>query len=181
MGESDFPTVFSRPSFCWMGLPAESVFRFRYASLSGFPLLWLYNRIPCPDSGHDKDLTSSCRFSPHMPRPRTPAAPRKSYHTDFSVLASVTLKTSPTAFMLISMLTGSFRNVRIPCGLCGSLCTLRKSSFVDVGRSRNRLPRSAGCATLDTGGWLDLAGSRPLNPPDRDFHPERSDKLRLSH
>ena len=40
-----------------------------------------------------------------MPRPRTPAVPRKSHQSDFSVLASVTLKTSPTAFMLITMLT----------------------------------------------------------------------------
>jgi hypothetical protein len=47
----------------------------------------------------------------------------------------------------------------IPCGLCGSLCTLRRSSFVDVYSSRNHLYRSAGCATLDMGGWLDLTNS----------------------
>ena len=56
--------------------------------------------------------------------------------------------------MLLTMLTAS--------GICVSpvayvvLC-VRFVSLVRVCRSRNRLQRSAGHATLDTGGWLDLA------------------------
>jgi hypothetical protein len=44
----------------------------------------------------------------------------------------------------------------------------------------NRLQRSAGHATLDTGGWLDLVETI-FCLPVRDFHPERNDKLRLPH
>ena len=44
-------------------------------------------------------LASSYRFSPHMPRPLTPTVPPKSYQSDFFVLASVALKTSPTALI----------------------------------------------------------------------------------
>jgi len=40
-----------------------------------------------------------------MPRPWTPTAPRESHLSDSSVLASVTLTTSPTAFLLITVLT----------------------------------------------------------------------------
>ncbi len=73
--------------------------------MSRFPLSWLNSRPPCPASGNDKGLTSSCRFSPHMPRPWTPTAPRNSHPIDFSVLACVALKTSPTAFLFITVLT----------------------------------------------------------------------------
>jgi len=53
--------------------------------------------------------------------------------------------------------------MRIPCGLCGSLCTLRASSFVPVYRSRNRWQRSARYATLNMGGWLDLTKYQSLD------------------
>ena len=112
-----------------------------------------------------------------MPRSRTSAVPRESHHCDSSVLASVTLTTSPTAFMLLTMLTAS--------GICVSpvayvvLC-VRFVSLVRLCRSLNRLQRSAGHATLDTGGWLDLMKTI-LCLPVRDFHPERNDKLRLPH
>ena len=56
-------------------------------------------------SGNTKGLASSCRFSSYMPRPWTPTVPPKSYHFDFFVLASVTLKTSPTASIVLTMLT----------------------------------------------------------------------------
>jgi hypothetical protein len=79
--------------------------------------------------------------------------------------------------MLLTMLTAS--------GICVSpvayvvLC-VRFVSLVRVCRSRNHLQRSAGHATLDTGGWLDLMKTI-LCLPVRDFHPERNDKLRLPH
>jgi len=58
---------------------------------------------------------------------------------------------------------------------------VRFISLVRACRSPSRLPRSARDATLDTGGWLGLMKPTPLGFPDRDFHPARSDKLRLSH
>lgn len=112
-----------------------------------------------------------------MPRSRTSAVPRESHHYDSSVWASVTLTTSPTAFMLLTMLAAS--------GICvspvayGVLC-VRFASLVRICSSRNHLQRSAGHATLDTGGWLDLMET-VLCLPVRDFHPERNDKLRLPH
>jgi hypothetical protein len=79
-----------------------------------------------------------------------------------------------------------FRDMRIPGvypepveGAYGVLC-VRFVSLVRVCRSLNRLQRSAGHATLDTGGWLDLMKTI-LCLPVRDFHPERNDKLRLPH
>ena len=89
-----------------------------------------------------------------MPRSRTPAVLRESHHCDSSVLASVTLTTSPTAFMLLTLLTAS--------GKCASpvayvvLC-VRFAPLVHICRSQNRLQHSARDATLDTGGWLDRA------------------------
>ena len=70
--------------------------------------------------------------------------------------------------------------LRIPCGLCSSLCTLRLHCSRMPAVSNNRLQRSAGHATLDTGGWLDLMET-VLCLPVRDLHPERNDKLRLPH
>jgi len=72
-------------------------------------------------------------------------------------------------------------------GICVSpvayvvLC-VRFVSIVHVCRSQknNRLQRSAGHATLDTGGWLDLVET-VFCLPVRDFHPERNDKLSLPH
>lgn len=139
--------------------PHQSVFRFRSTSVSGFPLLWLTIRIPCSVSGNGKGLTSSCHFSLHMPRHSTPTVPPKSHPNDFFVLASVANKTSPTAFIALTMLVHGFRDVQAPCGLWSSLCTLRKSSIVHACRSLSRLQRSAGCATLDRGGWLDLTNA----------------------
>lgn len=72
-----------------------------------------------------------------------------------------------------------FRDLRIPCGLCSSLCTLRLhcSRFAVV---ETTLQRSAGHATLDTVGWLNLMKTI-LCLPDRVLHPARNDKLRLPH
>ena len=81
------------------------MFRFLPTSVSRFPLSWLNISIPCTVSGNSIDLASSCRFSPHMPRPLTPTAPPKPYQDDFFVLASVALKTSPTALFALTMLT----------------------------------------------------------------------------
>ena len=50
-------------------------------------------------------LASSCRFSPHMPRPLTPTVPPKSYQDDFFVLASVALKNVADCFDSLTMLT----------------------------------------------------------------------------
>ena len=74
-------------------------FRFRLNSVSGFSLTCLNIRIPWPPVRKQWGLTSSCRFSPYMPRSKTPTVPRKSRHCDFSVLASVITKTSPTALI----------------------------------------------------------------------------------
>ena len=153
-------------------------FRFRFASVSGFPLTWLTIRIPCSDRQETDEVSQVLvRFSPHMPRSRTLAVPRESHHCDSSVLASVTLTTSPTAFMLLTMLTASGIGVSPVAYVV--LCVLFVS-LVRLCRSRNRLQRSAGHATLDTGGWLDLMKTIPCLPV-RDFHPERNDKLRLPH
>ena len=176
MSVSDSLTVFSHPSFCWIGLPVE-------ANASGFGIhmgpgltaltLAHHPHTFRPASGNRKGLASSCRFSPHMPRPRTPTAPRKSYQIDFSVLASIALRMSPTALMLLTMLTW-LRGCANPCGLCGSLCTLR-----NVLRC-SRLPQSKPPATLrrmrnTRYGWL----VRPyefilLNSPSGTFTPKEA-------
>ncbi len=60
-------------------------------------------------------LASSHRLSPHMPRPWTPVAPPKSNQYNFFMLASVALKTSPTTFDTLTMLTwlqGNVTNLR---------------------------------------------------------------------
>ena len=160
--------------------PHEPAFRFRIASVSGFPLLWLNIRIPCPDSGNRKGLASSYRFSPHMPRPWTPTAPRESNQIDSSVLASVALKTSPTAFMLISMLTWLQ-------GCAHPLWPMWFSVYASHILHCSRWLQSQPPATLrrirnTRYGWLVRPSEFSLlNSPARDFHPERSDKLRLPH
>ena len=112
-----------------------------------------------------------------MPRSTTATVPRESHHFDSSVLASVSLTTSPTALMLITLLTAS--GLCVPPVAYMVLC-VRFASIVHVCSSRNHLQRSAGDATLDTGGWLDLMETI-LCLPVRDLHPERNVKLRLPH
>ncbi|MDX8399994.1 MAG: hypothetical protein R8K20_07070 [Gallionellaceae bacterium] len=46
--------------------------------------------------------------------------------------------------------------------------------------NNNRMQRSAGHSTLNTGGWLYLVET-VFGIPVRDFHPERNDKLSLPH
>lgn len=87
MGESDSLTVFSRPSFrldrltCIRQCLGFGYFRFRVSPFVANV------RIPCSVSRNHKGLTSSCRFSPHMPRPRTPAAPREPHRKRFLCVA----------------------------------------------------------------------------------------------
>ena len=171
-------SLVSHPSFGWVGLPVLGGSEFSaYTCVRDLPVCGSPAAYPRQPTRKRWGLASSCRFSPHMPRSRTSAVPRESHHYDSSVWASVTLTTSPTAFILLTMLTAS--------GICVSpvayvvLC-VRFVSLVRVCRSLNRLQRSAGHATLDTGGWLDLMKTI-LCLPVRDFHPERNGKLRLPH
>ena len=93
-------------------------------------------------------LPSSRRFSPHIPRSSwTPADPRGPHPGGPSVLASGALKPSPSAFSSYGAVS-SFRECGLPCGLCGSLCTL------PLVRSGSQ--PSSPTATLGTGGWLGL-------------------------
>jgi hypothetical protein len=98
MSESDSPSFFSHPSFCWVGLPAHGLnLGFGLTLFPGFPLRASIAAYLVNPARKRWGLTSSCHFSPHMPRSRTPAVPRESHHCDSSVLASVLPKTSPTA------------------------------------------------------------------------------------
>jgi hypothetical protein len=128
-------------------------------------------------SGNDEVSQVLVHFSPYMPRSTTATVPRESHHFDSSVLASVSLTTSPTAFMRLTLLTAS--GLCVPPVAYMVLC-VRFASIVHVCSSRNHLQRSAGHATLDTGGWLDLMETI-FCLPVRDFHPDRNVKLRLPH
>jgi len=75
-------------------------FRFRLTLFPGFPWCGSISACLAPESGAVWVSQVLVRFSPHMPRPRTPTAPQKSRLGAFLVLASVTLTTSPTVFML---------------------------------------------------------------------------------
>ncbi len=75
---------------------------------------------------------------------------------DSSVLASVTLTTSPPAFILLTRLN-RFRVVHHPSGLGNTRSTLHGSCSPVPHRLLPRQYRSASRARLDTGGWLALA------------------------
>ena len=134
MGQSDSPSAFSPAFFrVGWAYPRSGRFSLRPASVSGFPLAWLTIRMACRPSGSRRGLPSSWRFSCHMPGAPTPADPRKSHRArtldrclcsllsawfpggatvsrsssrldDSSVLASVSLTTSPSAFKLLTRL-----------------------------------------------------------------------------
>ena len=116
-------------------------------------------------------------FSLYMPRPEDTDRPsgispvqcqsKLCKETDDSIVsASVTLKTSPSAFILLTMLYHA-SEVRITsCGLYDSLCTLR------VGRSTVCLSFPITQHSIRVAGYYTL--------PDRDLHPARSTKLRLA-
>ena len=77
------------------------------------------------------------RFSTYMPRPDDSDRPsRISPFSDSFVLASVVIKTSPSAFLLLTELYQTSGECVSPCGLHVSLCTLR------VGRSARLLCQS---------------------------------------
>ena len=83
-----------------------------------------------------------------MPRSSwTPADPRGPHPRGPSVWASGTLTPSPSAFSSYGAVS-SFRECGLPCGLCGSLCTLQLV--------RSGSQPSSPTATLGTGGWLGL-------------------------
>ena len=102
------------------------------------------------------------RFSTDMPGARTPAGPLASHPTDAFVWASVTLTTSPPAWLLLTRLESLQSGADTP--LAYRLLCLRFTSFV---RLRPQIPfrrfRSARGARLDTGGWLALT-RRGLSP-----------------
>ena len=110
-------------------------------------------------------LPSSRRFSPHIPRSSwTPADPRGPHPGGPSVWASGPLTPSPSAFRSYGAVS-SFRECGLPCGLCGSLCTLQ------LGRSGSHPPLQLQ-HSVRVAGWA---------LPGRDSHPARSAKLRLAH
>ncbi len=122
-------------------------------------------------SGTDRVSLVLVCFSSYMPRPDDTGRPSGitpvlcqdwPFINDSFVSASVTLKTSPSAFLPLTMLYHASRERRSPCGLYDSLCTLRPG-------------RSTVCLSLPrTQHSVQVAGQT-------DLHPARSTKLCLAH
>lgn len=103
-----------------------------------------------------------------------PGSPSESHHDDPSVLASGVLKPSPTALIFLTRLN-CFGEVRLPCGLQCSLCTLHDFCSPEISGSASR-------ATLGTGCWL---GFTRLGLPARisiaASHPNKKHQAGLAH
>ena len=145
MSGSDSPRIFGASSFGRTRLPppasdeAFSPFRLRPASVSGFPLSWLNNRLPCARSflscvsavesvGPPKFLTLSLHAC-HALR-WTPADPREPHHCGSSVLASDTVNTVAIRIKRHDGAVSSFGERGLSCGLHASLCTLQLTRSV---------------------------------------------------
>ena len=145
MSGSDSPRIFSGSSFGRTRLPplasveAFTPFRLRPASVSGFPLSWLNNRLPCGGSfldfvsakeplGPPKFLTPSVHAC-HALR-WTPADPREPHHCGSSVLASDTVNTVAIRIKRHDGAVSSFGDRGLSCGLHASLCTLQLTRSV---------------------------------------------------
>ena len=110
-----------------------------------------------------------------MPRSWTPAAPGEPNHSGSFVLTSSTLTLSSTALISLTRLC-CLGEVRLPCGLRHSLCTLHLLRFACLHQPvktgvQSATPREAQHSIRVAGQAL----------PGRDFHPARSTKLRLAH
>jgi hypothetical protein len=145
MGGSDSPRLFSGSSFGRTRLPplasveAFPPFRLRSASVSGFPLSWLNNRLPCGGSfpsvvsaeepaGPPKFPTLS-RHAYHALK-WTPADPHGSHQIDPSVSASGTVNTVAIRIKRHDGAVSSFGDRGLSCGLHVSLCTLQLTRSV---------------------------------------------------
>ena len=145
MSGSDSPRIFGASSFGRTRLPplasdeAFSPFRLRPASVSGFPLSWLNNRLPCARSflscvsavesvGPPKFLTLSLHAY-HALR-WTPADPRGSHQHDPSAWASDTVNTVAIRIKRHDGAVSSLGERGLSCGLHASLCTLQLTRSV---------------------------------------------------
>jgi len=130
MGESDFPTVISHPSFGWVGLP----------DMNNSGTVWI-SQVLRHFSLHMSRLTNTGKSSR--------ISPLRFFCVGFRFPENVAI-----CFL-------SSNDAKTASGICVSPVTyavlcVRFVSFVRFCRSRNRQQRSAGNATLDTGGWLNL-------------------------
>ena len=145
MSGSDSPQRISGSSFRRTRLPplapveAFPPFRLRPASVSGFPLAWLNNRMPCGSSflsfvsaeeptGSPKFLTPSLHAY-HALR-WTPADPREPHQSGSSASASDTVNTVAIRFKRHDGAVSSFGDRGLSCGLHASLCTLQLTRSV---------------------------------------------------
>jgi len=136
VGDSSFGRICLPPLASVEAFPP---FRLRPASVSGFPLSWLNNRLPCGSwflnsvsavefAGSPKFLTPSLHAY-HALR-WTPADPRESHQCDSSVSASGTVNTVAVRIKRHDGAVSSFGDRGLSCGLHASLCTLQLTCSV---------------------------------------------------
>jgi hypothetical protein len=194
MGQSDFPTAFRPPSVGLARRTCLTHdLGFGLLPFPGFPWRGSLSAYRVDASRNRWDLSSSRRFSFPMPGARDPGRPsgispsrnlrpmfvfsvcrlvsRRCHPisaiistNDSSVLASVTLTTSPPALILLTGLN-RFRAVQRPSGLGNALSTLH-GSCSPVPQASPRQHRSASRARLDRGGWLALCPTGSFTLPE---------------
>jgi len=146
-------------SSVWLGRRTcqqrTKVVRLRFASVSGFPLAWLNNRMsytPSDVSGADgaSQVPDVSLYACHALR--TPADPLESHPIDSFVLASATLTASPSALYC------SECNEAVPDiqGSANSLVAYMVPCVRFTDLVRQLKADSATGATLGRGGWLNL-------------------------
>ena len=113
------------------------------------------------NTGNQRGLASSCHFSWHMPRSWTPVACAvlaisAQLHGGFRIV-----KTSPTTSLLSFGAELLWEGTVLPAAY--AILCVRFASLVPPPRTTFLQMMSARHATLDTGGWLGLAG-RGLAP-----------------
>ncbi len=154
VGDSSFGRICLPPLASVEAFPP---FRLRPASVSGFPLSWLNNRLPCGSwflnsvsavefAGSPKFLTPSLHAY-HALR-WTPADPRKPHQIGSSAWASDTVNTVAIRFKRHDGAVSSFGDRGLSCGLHASLCTLQLTCSV--------FTSAVAVATLGRSGWLIL-------------------------
>ena len=147
--------------------------------MSGFPLVCLTIRIPCPAR---QEAAGSHKFLPLLFSHATPpdtGSPSETSPWRFLCVGFRRVKNVADCFD--TLVDADMASGRCISPVAYVILCVRFIFLVRACGSLGRLHRSAKNATLDTGGWLDLMKFNPLSFPDRDFHPARSDKLRLSH